>query len=300
MQTLDLSAQNSPENFQRLAAQKQLYFDGKLLLLWQLALSVPATILLSLTKVLMSTFVKVDISWLTSGFGALLSVFEFSLLTNGISSRRSDAAKIQEAFDTSIYGMPWNEYIAGSMPQIEIVNRYYRKFERKDKTGEKMAKLVDWYPIEASGTPMLKGILICQKANVYYDFTLRERFIRLIRVSAIVTFLLLFAFALVENISIRSMLSQVLLPFLPILAITFKLTQDHNKSIKNLTELKQHLDKQVSQADAGNTLSMDILRKLQDRIFLNRKESPLIPEQFYDRLRDGLEKEMHDNASSLT
>jgi hypothetical protein len=299
MNLLDLSNQNSSDNIRRLAAQKQLYFDGKRLFLWQFALSVPVTILLALSKVLLSAFFKVEIAWLTTAFGAILSVFEFFVLAGGISSRRTNAARIQEAFDTSLYGMPWNEITVGSHPQTETVNRYYRKFKQRDTTGEKMTKLVDWYPIEASGAPQFKGILICQKANVHYDFSLRERFLFMIRASAITTFLLLFVFSLIENITIRSMLSQVLLPFLPILTITFKLTQEHNKSIKNLTELRQHLDKQVAHADVENTLSMDILRRLQDMIFLNRKDSPLIPEQFYDRLRNTLENEMHDNAASL-
>jgi hypothetical protein len=299
MNQLDLSTQNSSDNIHRLAAQKQLYFDGKSLFLWQFTLSVPVTILLGLAKVLLSTFFKIDIAWLTTAFGAVLSTFEFFILTSSISSRKTNAARIQEAFDTSIYGMPWNEITVGSHPQTETVNQYYRKFKQRDTTGEKMSKLFDWYPIEASGAPLFKGILICQKANVHYDFSLREKFISMIRASTITTFLLLFVFSLIENITIRSVLSQVLLPFLPILTIAFKLTQEHNKSIKNLTELRQHMDKHVAQADAGNTLSMDILRRLQDMIFLNRKDSPLIPEQYYDRLRDTLENEMHDNAASL-
>jgi predicted pore-forming effector associated with SMODS systems len=300
MDTLDLSKQNHSENIRRLAAQKQLYFDGKRLFLWQFALSVPVTVLLGLSKVALSIFLKIDIAWLTAGFGAALSIFEFAILTNGISSRRTEAAKIQEAFDTNIYGMPWNEFIVGGATPLEIVTRYYRKFEKTDKSGEKIKQLLDWYPIEASGLEFSRGVLICQKTNVQYDFSLREKFMQLIRVSATVTFLLLLIFALIENISIRTMFSQVLLPFLPILAITFKLTQDHNKSLKNLIDLRQHLDKQVEQATLGNVVSMDTLRKLQDRIFLNRKESPLIPEQFYNRLRDDLEEEMHDNASALT
>jgi hypothetical protein len=54
---------------------------------------------------------------------------------------------------------------------------------------------------------------------------------------------------------------------------------------------------QLSASDRD--LSPETIRRIQDWIYLNRKESPLIPEHFYDRLRNKLEREMHDNASSL-
>ena len=162
-----------------------------------------------------------------------------------------------------------------------------------------MQKLYDWYPIEADGLQLTKGILICQKTNAHYDFTLRERFLRLMYFVAGFTFLILLVIALIENLGIRQMLSQVGLPFLPLLTLTFKLRQDHTKSTKNLAELKQNLDKLLEEERSGKAPSMDTLRQVQDRIFQNRKDSPLIPEQFYNWLRIRLEQEMHDNASSV-
>jgi len=297
---LDLSRQNSPDNIRRLAAQKQIYFDGKSLFLWQLGLTGPVTILLSLTKVILSTVWKVDISWLSATVGLFLTIFELAIIQGIIGSRRTDAAKIQEAFDTSVYEMPWNEFLVGKRPEIETINRYSRKFERRDRDGAKMRKLTHWYPIEADGMPLFKGILVCQKANVHYDFSLRESFRRVIFIVAGVTFLLLFAFTLVEDFSIRSILSQLVVPFLPMLTLSLKLNNEHSKSIKNLTELKQLLNRQVAEADADNSLSIEILRRLQDRIYLSRKDSSLIPDQFYDRLRNRLESEMHDNAATIT
>jgi hypothetical protein len=299
MQTLDLSRQNITDNIHRLAAQKQLYFDGKRIFLWLLALTVPVTIVLSLAKVLLSQIWKIDIAWLTAGYGLLLSIAEYTIFQAQISARRSDAAKIQEAFDTSIYGMPWNEILCGKGPAVETINRFFRKFERRDKDGKRMQNLYDWYPTEADGLSLTKGILICQKTNAHYDFTLRERFLRLMYFVAGFTFLILLIFALVENLGIRQMLAQVGLPFLPLLTLTFKLRQDHSKSMKNLAEFKQNLDKLIDAESKKTAPTMDILRQIQDRIFHNRKDSPLIPEQFYDRLRKRLEQEMHDNAASV-
>jgi hypothetical protein len=111
--------------------------------------------------------------------------------------------------------------------------------------------------------------------------------------------IVLIGFAMIDNFSIQAMLTQVMAPFLPMFTLTFKLRHDHGKSIKNLTELKQNLDKLAAAEQEGKTPSMDTLRQVQDRIFINRKDSPLIPEQFYDWLRNRLEQEMHDNASSM-
>jgi len=43
---------------------------------------------------------------------------------------------------------------------------------------------------------------------------------------------------------------------------------------------------------------MHELRKVQDKIYCNRKDSPLIPDFFYNKKRQNLEDEMHENASS--
>ena len=299
MRAFDLNRQNSPENIHRLGAQKQLYFDGKTLFLWQLALTVPVTILLSLSKVLLNHYWKVDISWLTGAVGIALTITEYTLFQTQISSRRSDAAKIQELFDTSLYEMSWNEIYCGKRPAVETVNRYYRKFEARDKDGNKLKNLYDWYPVEADGIPLTKGILICQKTNAHYDLTLRERFLKLMYLIAGGTLLALLIFTFVEDLDIRSMISQVILPFLPILTLTLKLRQDHGKSMKNLNELKQYVDKAVDGDNAGIVPTIESLRQLQDRIYHNRKDSPLIPEQFYNWLRKRLEQEMHDNAAAM-
>jgi len=300
MNTLNLDIQNTTDNIHRLAAQKELYNIGKKIFLLQFILTVPVTIALSLTKVLLTIFFHIDIAWLPGVYGLVLTIFDLTVIQGAISNRRTEAAKIQEAFDTSVFDLPWNKFVAGKKPEIEVINKYFRKLERRDKTGDIINKLYNWYPQEVAQTTVLKAILICQKSSINYDFSLRERFKKIIFISASITFLLLIAFALIENLSIRPAFVQVILPFLPVLTLTIKQHQEHSKSNKNLQELKSYLDEHIQSTGMEDNLSVEVIRNIQNRIYMNRRDSPLIPERLYNKLRNSLEKEMHDNAASLT
>ncbi len=59
-------------------------------------------------------------------------------------------------------------------------------------------------------------------------------------------------------------------------------------------EFHQSLDTVV---DQHNFPSIERLRAVQDKIYCHKKNSPLIPDFFYNNKRENLEKEMHENAS---
>jgi len=270
--------QNKKENIQRLAAQRQLYKTAKNILVLQIILTVPVTIFFSLLKLIPETAVGFNIAAFAAVYGILLALIDLFVFNHFINLHRTDAAKVQELFDCDVYEMDWNNVFVGKKPQQETVNTFARKYV--DVPG---SPLSDWYPIEIAQMPREMAILTCQKTNLYYDSSLRKKYKNLSILISLST-----------HITLQSFIVQILAPFLPVFILTSKIIIDHSKAIKSASEFHQSLDSVV---DPHNLPSIDRLRAVQDKIYCHRKDSPLIPDFFYDKKRANLETEMHENAS---
>jgi hypothetical protein len=60
-----------------------------------------------------------------------------------------------------------------------------------------------------------------------------------------------------------------------------------------LQELKDLIENELEQIKITDTIDPHLLRQVQDKIYLQRINSPLLPEWAYKLLRQNLEDEMH-------
>jgi uncharacterized membrane protein (GlpM family) len=222
-------------------------------------------------------------------YGILLAIIDIVLFNYLIGMYRTDAAKIQEEFDCSVYDLEWDNISVGKKVVPEVINKFASRYVHDDRF-----PLTDWYPQEIENLSHLNSILVCQKTNLYYDSSLRLKYKATGIIVACITFIILIIVSLSSNLTLRNFFIQVLLPFLPVFVLTMKIIVDHTKSIKASRELHQTIN---SYFDLHNLPSYNELRKIQDKIYCHRKDSPLIPDFFYNKKREGLENEMHENAS---
>jgi len=290
METL-LTRQNEEENIDRLCAQKQLYIEAKKAFMMQIILTVPLTILLTLIKIVL-IFFKIDISVYVLIYGIGLTLADLLLINLVISDYKKTAAKIQELFDCSVYDLEWNKICAGKKPTQEEVNKYSRIFK---SSGKPISKLKDWYPIELKKYSPLKVIVLCQKTNLNYDTAIRNRFKKKVLIVAFITLLVLILLSLIRNISFRDFISQVAASFLPVFVLTAKIMIEQNTTLKNSEELNNNIEGLL---EDENNISLKEIRSIQDKLYNSRKDSALIPEFFYDKIRDELEQDMHHNAAN--
>jgi len=286
-----LTRQNQEENINKLCAQKQLYIKAKRVFLFQIFLTVPITVLLSLVKVVLGLF-SIDISAYVLVYGISLSLVDLILINFVINDLKTTAAKIQESFDCAVYDMEWHKIVVGKKPAKEIINKNCSEFK---SSGKDINKLVDWYPVEFINQPLLKSILLCQKTNLNYDTSIREAFKKKVYLVAGGTLLTLILFALIGDLSLQNFITRIVASFLPVFILTVKIIIENNKTLKNSEELKAAID---SLLEDENAISEKALRSVQDKLYLSRKDSALIPEFFYDKIRTRLEKEMHENAAT--
>ena len=102
-------------------------------------------------------------------------------------------------------------------------------------------------------------------------------------------------FALIGEFTLKNFITSIIASFLPVFITAVKIVIENNKTIKNAEELKGAIDGLL---EDESTISVKTLRSVQDKIYLSRKDSALIPEFFYDKIRAKLEKEMHENAAT--
>lgn len=286
--------QNIPRSLKLICAFRESYYKAKKLLLAQIYITVILTACFSTAKFVL-TLAGIDISAYAVLYSVFVFVVDFFILQPLISGKRTDGAKLQEEFDSDVFKLSWNKIIAGKKVENETTDLLNDAYLHRTKGS--MDKCKDWYPEEYKVLEMNKAVLSCQKTSLIYDIKLRKRFKFLISRNTILLSILVALLGLLQDLSIHSFLLYVILPLLPVFVLAKKLHYEHEKSIKASADLKALIDDiQTKAAD----ISIDDLKAVQTKIYTNRKDSALIPEKLYNKLRKNLEKEMHLHAVSET
>jgi hypothetical protein len=282
-----IKEQDSDASIRYLAAQKQLYINGKSTFAFQVIIAVPIPILISIITPLLSNSEQGFI-WIFVLYSILATFLEFYCEDRAMKLKKM-AASIQEKFDTNVLLIDWNKTLLPSKPEDGLILRYYNKYIKK----RKVEKLYGWYSNEVLPVNTNIATLLCQRTNCIYDFTLRKRYANTILLIAASTFLILLIVAGQNEVTVPSFISNVLFPSLPVFVLAYKQITSNKEAIKNLEELKNLIENEIEKIKLSDNIDRHLIRQIQDKIFLKRINSPLLPEWAYDFLRQNLEDEMH-------
>lgn len=283
--------QNRPEAIQQLLAQRQLYQDvkridafrfwvafvlaaiGFMLLLWQNSAT--------------------EVARALAGLWLFLDLVLFRRLARGWQGR---AASIQEIFDTEVLSLPWNKVLVGQPPIHEHIVEAARRFQKRGD----ITLLKDWYP-DVSDLPLPLARLVCQRTNIVWDGQLRQRysvimlaFVALLAGATII-------YAMFTGVTILDYLL-IFLPSLPILILGAEVVNGQQAAVKQLDKLQALAHSFWIESLSGgisNKRSIEQSRALQDCIFINRKQNPLVPELVYHYLRGAYETDSWESADRL-
>lgn len=293
-----IERENLEKNIERLAAQKEMYFQAKRLFFLQFIVTVLITVLLTVAGLVLAYFGNaMDWNWVRGAYGILAAVLDVFLLNHFISQLRQRAASIQELFDCDVLDLEWNKVCVGEKPSPEDIKKYADKHLKRVKSYD---KLKTWYAqsIDQVDGPAAK--VICQRSNFSYDSSIRRSFQYWVAGISITTIVISLVMSLVLNASTRSLVAISFLPVLPMLTFLGKLIKEHNTSGKNLESLRSNISSLWTDVLGATARDVETtLRRVQDKIFLNRKSSPLIPEWFYDWQRPKLEQRMNYGVDEL-
>lgn len=285
--------QNSDDQLNLLAAQRHLYSSAKKVIGMQMMLAGPLAMGATLLGVLYPEFKNYASLW-----GVTVLALDIALLNSLQKKWRAQAALIQEAFDTKVLDIPWNEIKVGKRPEPELIHEQARKFGSQAQNWE---ELKNWYPVSVQQLPVRWGSILCQRTNVWWDSTLRRKY-----ANALMTVLVLLAIALIwlafsRSMGITDFMMTIVIPMAALYKLGVSQFVDHRDAADRLDKLRDHADKLWS--DAINGAELDELkmrsRRLQDEIYDGRKRNPPVFDKVFWMFRDAHEQQMNKGASVL-
>ena len=200
------------------------------------------------------------------------------------------AASIQEMFDLFVLQIEENE----TLNTINVDREIIRANSKNQRTNnKKVEKVTNWYSLKIKDINTNIASILCQRTNIYYDFSVRKRYNWVMRILVIFTFLILLAISLGNDINLKSFLIEVIIPSIPVFMFAYKEINSNTESIDNLEHLKNLIEQNINNININSNIEKSLLRKIQDRIYTNRILSPLVPDFIYIIIRPKLEDEMN-------
>ncbi len=287
-----VTRENESSSIEKLAAQRELYSRAKTLFYVQIFIAVISLVLLSFSQLI---FPKLDFTLIIATV-SFFAVIADNLLEKYIGGIKETAAKIQEFFDTYVLNIQWNNILCLDKPEY---NKIYKYFSAQKSKKKDFSKFTNWYEPEIINVTEQTSKLICQKTNCNYDSSIRKKYNSVILLIGVLTILLIFTFTVFSDITVSKLLLTVIFPSVPIIQWTHKNILMNNDSIRNLEQLNNLLNSTWNDLKNGVQIRDEVIRQIQDGIYLNRKGNPLIPDFVYEKLRNKLELETYYSVGQL-
>lgn len=286
--------QNTDQQLQRLAAQRQLYATAKNVFGFHVLLSGPLAVAFAFFALLYPSSKGYVALW-----GVLVVLCDVFWLTPWHKRLRNSAAGIQESFDCDVMSLPWNDLKAGKRPDPELVKE---QSERYATWAHKMPPLSNWYSAEIGELPLHIGRIVCQRSNCWWDSKQRRRYAASIIAIVSVVFVFVLMLALRNSFTVEDFVLKVLVPLSPALLLGIRQYLEHVEAAARLDRLKDHAENLWGEALSGKkspTYLTAAARGLQDEILEGRRRSPLVFDAIFKWLRRDFETLMNHGAVEL-
>ncbi len=277
----------------RLAAQQQLYTDAKTVQKIQGVLNIlgPLILAVCVNHLGMSRVYAIY-------YGIIVTLLNILWLTPWQKSLQKKAAGIQELFDCDVLELNWREIVAGPRLGVEIVEKYALKHRREDPN---YFKLKDWYAKNVGELPLYVARIACQRENCSWDAELRLRYRRLIMGILVVLAMLTIFVGIKGGFSVEKFTLVVVAPLIPAFVLGIRQYKGFTESATRKYELIKSaigLWEKALEGTAPEELT-SASRNLQDAIYNNRRENPLILDSFYEFFKKEDEELMYKTAGEL-
>lgn len=280
--------QNTSEMLRLLVAQAKLYSQAKRIRIARLFVSVvlavaapPITLLVLHSDVILAA---VGFIWMLATYFTLRGLQQ---------EKVTQAAKVQEQFDTTLFGLPWNSMLVGQHVKPEVI------FEAERVSHEDRERFRNWYS-DPGALPYPLAVLLCQRANAVWDWRLRRHYAARVAwlIGAVLGADLLIGLLMRQSLS--AFLFGLLIPTVPALQQGIETVLAHRESAAEKEELAERITDlwEVSLRDP-DVVTQEQLRQIQDRIYNLRKSGPLVPDRWYKWLQKHYQEDMDQSAQEL-
>lgn len=277
----------------RLAAQRQFYTDAKNVQKIQGVLNILGALILAVCVNHLGMPRVYAICYVI-----IVPLLNILWLTRWQKSLQKKAAGIQELFDCDVLELDWREIVAGPRLGVEIVEKYALKHKRKDPN---YLGLKDWYAKNVGDLPLHVARIACQRENCSWTAKLHLRYRTLIIVILVCLTVLTIFIGIKGEFSVEKFIVVVIAPLTPVFILGIPQCIACTEAATRIDKLKNSavaLWEKALERTSPEELTNDS-RILQDAIYNNRRENPLILDSFYKRFREKDEELMYKTAEEL-
>ena len=280
----NLYEKQSADKFLNLfAATSQVYDEGKRSNTILLLVTLIGAIFLPIFLLFFNNFAD-SLSWIVGAIGVIVTLY----IGSSPKKKKEIGAKIQEQFDTELYGLSWNEDLVGPPMDKNYINEKAMKFgadkieSLKNNSPNQQWK---WYG-DYSNLDTNHAVLYCQKENLYWDQRQKGEYARFLGWCAfgvIIFGILLYAFYAQSKgtIDLFVYLKEVLFVQSPLLVHLISMfNQNRTNSIKLGSEM-EHAQRIQEEHKDSDSIDNKVLRSVQDTIYRNRSTGMLVPTWYY-------------------
>jgi hypothetical protein len=235
----------------------------------------------------------IRIDWVNhlGAFGVLWTIIY--LVAEYYRKQKSEqGAKIQEQFDTKLYGMNWNKILCQNKVSKDTLYDLAKKYTKDD--------LQNWYSLQiGKELPKSIQVLLCQRINFSWELGLRRRFMLFLIILLLTYYGIFIVVFAVKNIGFYDVLI-LLSPSLSFLIYGVQNSLSLSTNIKSKNDTLETIDDLIKEYSKNQSLPSDItLRQIQDVLFSSRISPEVIPNWYYEFYKKGSEIKADDLIISI-
>lgn len=290
MQNEITTHQDQPRFLRLLRARSETYREASHWQIAQFVLTVIAPLVGAIVAVL-----SPDTRPYVGAAALVIAMLDSSLIDRIQKQKLKTAARIAEQFDCGLLEMAWNPYAAGKKVEPETIEGAAQRWPNGEE------KLKGWYPSAVAQVPIHLARIICQRTNLWYDGTLREKYSSILLWSAIAIAILLFAEGFAARLSLVDFVAVVMAPATPVLNWALREFFRQRDAVDALKLARAEAEALWAAALNGGCDPAECARRsreFQNTIFSRRTNNPLIFPKIYDWLRPTLENQMNRGAEA--
>ncbi len=281
--------QNSPEQIEKLVAQRCLYSRAKMIY----GVLAASSMLAPIAWPLIVGWHPAMRVW-AAVYGLCIALVDLVLLEALQRRWQKTAALIQESFDCEVLRIPWNDLRAGKPIDPETIADAALCRSRGAK-----AELHDWYPPSVDQLPLSLARLLCQRCNLHWDKRLRRAYAWWLIAALVVVTIAGVVIATAQHWTFEFFIMGLAAPLVPGVVWVTREWKRQEQVCSDADRVQSHLEKLWTSAVAGKVGEPELgfeTRSLQDEILDRRQRSPLVFDWFHHLLLRRFQVTMTDGA----
>jgi len=286
------NVQNEAAQLERLAAQRVLHGKEKRVVFAQIILTAIVPVILS-NCLSGQPWVRARIAFCA----AVIALIDALLLDRFQRHFRKQAVLVQELFDTEVLALEWPSWHVGDRPDPETVAAESKNYIIRHGTNS----IHSWYPEIIGDLPLPWARIVCQRSNLWYDATLRRRYIHHVVLLAAILAMAPFGISLAKRAGAEELILTIIAPLLPVMLWSIREATRHRAALQHTEDLKKFVNGVLDQdvAQLAQPKLEQYARSIQDGILWARLTTPPVFDWFYRLFRRSNEEKLKKGTARL-